>query len=129
MRHILGIDIGGTNIVAGVVPEDGSRILGAQSEPTAADQGADSVLDRIARLAEAAIAGARSENPGVMVEGMGIGCPGPLDTRTGVVLLTPNLGWVDMPVRDRLADRLGLPAVLDNDANCAMMGEWWIGAA
>jgi glucokinase len=46
-----------------------------------------------------------------------------------VVLLTPNLGWVDMPLRDRIGDQLELPATLDNDANCAMAGEWWVGAA
>ena len=60
---------------------------------------------------------------------MGIGSPGPLDTKTGVVILTPNLGWVNMPLRDRVADSLKLPTVLDNDANCAIFGEWWRGAA
>jgi glucokinase len=44
------------------------------------------------------------------------------------VLLTPNLGWVNMPLRQRLRDGLGLPASLDNDANCAVLGEWWRGA-
>jgi glucokinase len=63
------------------------------------------------------------------VIGVGCGAPGPLNTRTGVVLLTPNLGWVDMPLRQRLTDGLGLPAALDNDANCAVLGEWWQGAA
>jgi glucokinase len=129
MRHVLGIDIGGTNIVAGVVAEDGSAVLGTKSEPTVPDQGADAVIDRIVALARASIEAARIENPAATVTGMGVGCPGPLDTRTGIVLLTPNLGWIDMPVRDRLAERLELPAELDNDANCAMMGEWWIGAA
>ncbi|HEX9611135.1 MAG TPA: ROK family protein, partial [Gemmatimonadales bacterium] len=42
---------------------------------------------------------------------------------------TPNLGWVNMPLRDRIADALKLPAALDNDANCAIFGEWWRGAA
>jgi glucokinase len=60
---------------------------------------------------------------------VGIGSPGPLDTKTGVVLLTPNLGWINMPLRDRIAAGLGLPATLDNDANCAIFGEWWRGAA
>ena len=60
---------------------------------------------------------------------MGIGSPGPLNTKTGVVLLTPNLGWTNMPLRDRVSEGLGLPATLDNDANCAIYGEWWRGAA
>src|SRR5438105_10528647 len=61
---------------------------------------------------------------GKEIAGVGIGSPGPLDTKTGVVLLTPNLGWTNFPLRDRLAQALALPATLDNDANCAIFGEW-----
>jgi glucokinase len=61
--------------------------------------------------------------------GVGIGSPGPLDTKKGIVILTPNLGWTNMPLRDRIAEGVNLPAVLDNDANCAIYGEWWRGAA
>src|SRR5205823_14209999 len=66
---------------------------------------------------------------GKEIAGVGIGSPGPLDTKTGVVLLTPNLGWTNFPLRDRLTQALGLPAALDNDTNCAIFGEWWRGAA
>ena len=45
------------------------------------------------------------------------------------IYLTPNLGWVNMPLRQRLADEIGLTTTLDNDANCAVFGEWWRGAA
>jgi glucokinase len=58
-----------------------------------------------------------------------VGAPGPLDTKRGIVLLTPNLGWVNLPLRQIIHDRLGLRAALDNDANCAVLGEWWVGAA
>ena len=125
MRYILGIDVGGTNIVAGTVAEDGSEILGLVSEPTLPEQGPDNVVQRIVKLARASMAEARGKE----IAGVGIGSPGPLDTRRGVVLLTPNLGWTDMPLRDRIAGALGLPATLDNDANCAIFGEWWRGAA
>lgn len=124
MRYIVGIDVGGTNIVVGTVPEDGSEVLGLVSEPTLPEQGADAVIARIVKLARASIAAAGKE-----VAGVGIGSPGPLNTTTGVVLLTPNLGWVNMPLRDRIAGALQLPATLDNDANCAIFGEWWRGAA
>jgi glucokinase len=67
--------------------------------------------------------------PGAVASGVGIGAPGPLDTKRGVVLLTPNLGWVDFPLRDRVAEGLKLSAALDNDANCAVLGEHWRGAA
>src|SRR6185503_5107388 len=66
---------------------------------------------------------------GKNIVGVGIGSPGPLDTKRGIVLLTPNLGWTNFPLRDRLQDMLELPATLDNDANCAVFGEWWQGAA
>jgi glucokinase len=125
VRYIVGIDIGGTNIVAGTVAEDGSEMLGLVSEPTISEQGADAVLGRIVKLARASMAAARGKE----IAGIGIGSPGPLNTTTGVVLLTPNLGWTNFPLRDRLAQALGLPATLDNDANCAIFGEWWRGAA
>src|SRR5262249_7793609 len=122
---IVGIDLGGTNIVVGTIARDGSEILGVVSEPTLAQLGADAVVDRIVKLARASIAQAK----GKKIVGVGIGSPGPLDTKTGIVLLTPNLGWVNMPLRDRVAAGLGLETSLDNDANCAIFGEWWQGAA
>jgi glucokinase len=125
VRYVVGIDIGGTNIVAGTVAEDGSELLGLVSEPTISEQGADAVLGRIVKLARASMAGAGGKE----IAGVGIGSPGPLDTKTGIVLLTPNLGWTNFPLRDRLARALNLPATLDNDANCAIFGEWWRGAA
>ncbi len=125
VRYIVGIDLGGTNIVVGTVAEDGSELIGLVSEPTLPEQGGDAVIARIVKLARASIAAA----PGKEIAGVGIGSPGPLDTKTGVVILTPNLGWVNMPLRDRVADSLKLPTVLDNDANCAIFGEWWRGAA
>ena len=125
MRYVVGIDIGGTNIVAGTVAEDGSELLGLVSEPTFPEQGADAVVARIVKLARASVAAARSKE----IAGVGIGAPGPLDTARGVVLLTPNLGWTNFPLQDRIVQALGLPATLDNDANCAIFGEWWRGAA
>jgi glucokinase len=125
VRYIVGIDVGGTNVVAGTIAEDGSEILGLVSEPTLPDQGADAVVARIVKLARASMAQARGKE----IAGVGIGSPGPLNTKTGVVLLTPNLGWVNMPLRDRVSSALGMQATLDNDANCAIFGEWWRGAA
>jgi glucokinase len=125
VRYIVGVDLGGTNIVVGTVAQDGSEILGIESAPTAAEKGPDAVVDRIVELVRRSIA----QSPGKEIAGVGIGSPGPLDTKTGVVILTPNLGWHNMPLRDRVAKGVGLPAELDNDANCAVFGEWWRGAA
>jgi glucokinase len=129
VRFVLGIDIGGTNLVVGSVAEDGSRILATASEPTHAEAGTKDVLERLVGQAEHAIAATRREVPDAEILGVGVGAPGPLDTKRGIVLLTPNLGWVNLPLRQIIHDRLGLPAALDNDANCAVLGEWWVGAA
>jgi glucokinase len=131
MRYVVGVDIGGTNIVVGTMPEDGSRILGIRKERTIGKDGPDAVVAQIARMVRESLADARPAADGepLDVAGVGIGAPGPLDTRNGIVLLTPNLGWRNFPLRDRVRDAVGLPATLDNDANCAIFGEWWRGAA
>lgn len=129
MRFITGIDLGGTNIVSGCVAEDGSAIHGVRSIPTGSEEGPDAVVRRIIVAAQESMAETRVAAPDAEIIGAGIGSPGPLDTRSGVVLLTPNLGWVNMPLRQRLRDGIGLRTALDNDANCAILGEWWMGAA
>ncbi|UCG86613.1 MAG: ROK family protein [Gemmatimonadota bacterium] len=130
MRYIIGVDIGGTNVVVGTVAEDGSRLHGKRSEPTLLSAGPGGTVDQVNRLVRESLAAARDElGGGIEVIGVGIGSPGPLDTQSGTVLVTPNLGWTEMPLRDRVATAAGLPATLDNDANCAVLGEWWRGAA
>jgi len=115
--------------VVGSVAEDGSALHALGNESTHAEAGASDVLDRLVAQAERTITQTTREVPGAEIIGVGVGAPGPLDTRSGIVLLTPNLGWVNLPLRRIIHDRLGLPAALDNDANCAVLGEWWVGAA
>jgi glucokinase len=129
VRFVLGIDIGGTNLVVGSVAEDGSALHALESEPTHAEAGQSDVLDRLIALAQKTIERTRKEVRGAEIIGIGVGAPGPLDTKSGIVLLTPNLGWINLPLRQIIHQRLGLPAALDNDANCAALGEWWMGAA
>jgi glucokinase len=129
--YLVGVDLGGTNIVVGAMPADGSAMHAVRSEPTRAHEGADAVTGRIARLIDDVITatGIEAGVPRHRFVGVGIGAPGPLDRQAGIVLITPNLGWTDYPLRDRVSAAVGLPAALDNDANCATLGEWWIGAA
>lgn len=130
-QFIIGVDLGGTNVVVGAMPVDGSREIGMRSLPTRADLGAQGVSDRIAEAIENVIADVRRETGAQRedVIGVGIGSPGPLDRERGVVIVTPNLGWRDYPLRDEISRRVNLRATLDNDANCATLGEWWCGAA
>ena len=129
MRFVLGIDIGGTNLVVGAVAEDGSALQALRSETTRAEEGSDAVLRRLGAMGRAVMDETRQLVPGATFAGAGVGAPGPLDTKRGVVLLTPNLGWVDLPLRQLVQDALGVPAAIDNDANCAVLGECWMGAA
>ena len=126
MRFVLGIDIGGTNLVVGSVAHDGSSVYALHSEPTHAEAGQRDVLDRLVALALKTMEQTRREQAGAEIIGVGVGAPGPLDTESGIFLLTPNLGWVNLPLRRIIHERLGLPAALDNDANCAVLGEWWM---
>ena len=130
-RYIIGIDLGGTNIVVGVLTEDGSSDFAMRSEPTRADLGADAVVDRMVRMINTSMKEAKDETGAKTKDflGIGVGAPGPLDRANGLVITTPNLGWTNFPLRDVIAERVGLPATLDNDANCATLGEWWLGAA
>lgn len=130
-RWILGVDIGGTNLVVAAVPYSGGSVGAIRSCETLPERGADAAVDDIARMAGEVmdeVSRDGGERPRDFV-GVGIGCPGPLDLEHGVIVATPNLGWDDYPIRDRVSEAVGLPAALDNDANCATYGEWWQGAA
>jgi glucokinase len=131
-RWIVGVDLGGTNIVVGVLPMDGGdgQVLALRENRTEATKGAKFVVDRIVSMVEAAITEVAAAHGGSKEDfaGIGIGSPGPLNRKTGTIINTPNLGWRNFPLRDLIANAVGLPAHLDNDANCATYGEWWLGA-
>ncbi len=130
-RYIVGVDLGGTSINVGVVPYEGGKVLGMRSMPTDLDQGAKFVVDRMVEMIRGCMRDAAREAdiPDDGFIGIGLGSPGPLDRKTGTVIETPNLGWRNFPLRDLISNSIGLPAELDNDANCATIGEWWMGAA
>src|SRR5215471_6265629 len=130
-QYIVGVDLGGTNIVVGAMSADGQHHFAMRSIPTSPESGAEGVADRIVRLIEDVIRETMAETKASRKDflGIGIGAPGPLDREKGIVIVAPNLGWRNFPLRDRIAEKLKLPATLDNDANCATVGEWWQGAA
>ena len=122
---VVGVDIGGTNVRVGRVPlGGGASSVAVRCCSTRAASGSDRVLDRIVTMIRESVADVGRDN----VAGVGLGAPGPLDTESGVVAETPNLGWRDYPLRDLVAEACGLPATLDNDANCFTYGEWLMGA-
>ncbi len=131
MRMIVGVDLGGTNVVVATITEDGNGLYGLAKEPTRLEGGPETTVKQIQQMVRRSLAETHKEYSGGEIEvlGVGIGSPGPLDTHSGTVLMTPNLGWTDMPLRDRVSEAVELRATLDNDANCAVLGEWWRGAA
>lgn len=126
----MGVDIGGTNVVVGLVPADGGRPASLRTRGTPSLGGQDAVVEHLAELVDEVVVEGldAAGDPGGDVVGVGIGSPGPLDLEAGLVLDAFNLGWKDFALRDALADAVGMPAILDNDANCATWGEFWVGA-
>jgi len=127
MARYVGLDLGGTNIKSAVLDESG-RILAKASVPTNAVAGPDVVIDAMVLAAGdvAGMAGLAMDQ----IDAIGVGSPGPMDFDTGVILNAPNLpGFINVPLRDRIAQATGRPTVLENDANAAAFAEYWAGAA
>jgi len=122
--YYIGIDLGGTNVAAGIVEEDG-KLLGKASVPC--PRGGEAVADAIAQAARLA-----AGNAGVSVEGakgVGLASPGSIDPETGTVLHAYNLELDHVPLAGMISERLGgLPTLLENDANAAALGEFIAGA-
>jgi glucokinase len=126
VTRVLGIDLGGTKIQAGVVDETG-QVLGQVRRPTEAQRDAETVLDNIAGAARAAASAA-----GVDIDelpAVGLGSPGPLDISSGLVISPVNLPSLHgVNIVEELEERLGRPIALNNDANCLGLGEARFGA-
>ena len=119
-RLAWGIDVGGTDCKVGVVDGKGRVRAEAGFETPASPEAAVVAIERACReTADAAVG---------EIERAGLGVPGPLDLERGLIVQAPNLGWRDVPLRDMVADALGCPVVMDNDANAAAFGEAWVGA-
>ena len=116
--HAIGVDLGGTKILVGVVARDGS-VVRRHERPTPQDS-----LELVIAELEAAVAELLDETVGAV----GFGAPSPIDQERGVVVRAVNVPLEDAPLRDRMHERFGLPVGLDNDANAAARGEWRAGA-
>ena len=126
MRYAIGIDLGGTNIAAGIVTED-YKLLEKGSVPTKAQRPWQEVAADMARLAMELV-----EKAGLSradCAGIGVGSPGICNGDTGEVVYSNNLYWDDVPLCPTLTRLTGLPCRLSNDANCAALGEVVAGAA
>ncbi len=121
----LGIDLGGTNIVAGVVDEN-YKIVATGSVKTNCPRPAEEIADDMALAAKTAI-----ENAGLKIsdiDAMGVGSPGAIDPVNGVICYANNLDFYDVPIAAMLKERLGTDFYVENDANAAAYGEYIAGA-
>lgn len=121
----LGIDLGGTNIVAGVVDEN-YKIVATAKIKTNTPRPAEEIIDDMAKAAKTAVsnAGLKMED----IEAMGVGSPGAIDPVNGVVCYSNNIGFYDVPMAQMLKERTGVDFYIENDANAAAYGEYITGA-
>lgn len=123
----LGIDVGGTNIKAGVVTGDG-KVLAQASVATEATEGPEHGVQQMARSTKIALQQAKVDIE--QIAAVGLATPGTMDIPAGILLDPPNLpGWDNFPVRQHVQDAIGRPTILQNDANAAAYGEYWAGTA
>lgn len=126
-KYIVGIDIGGTNIKAGILSKEGEILLN-DSIKTEADRGADYVLEKIKDLIFEMIEKLSINKEEVI--GVGMGIPGPTNTDTGVVNFCPNMiGWKNYRAAEVLSAKTGFEVKIGNDVNVITLGEMWKGAA
>jgi glucokinase len=125
-KYAIGIDLGGTKILAAVIDAQGN-VLGTGKKSTQAEKGPDAVIERIEKTMEEAMAEAKVKKE--RVAAIGIGAPGVIDSARGVVRHLTNLpGWRDVELAKALRRWHNVPVVLSNDVRVAAVGEHRVGA-
>jgi len=121
-KLIVGLDIGGTKIDAGILDTSG-KILKKIRIYTEAHEGLDAVIQRIYAVIDTVTEGIKSS-----ICGIGIGVPGQVDVKNGIVVFAPNMGWKNVEIRKLIQERYKLPVEIENDANCGALAEAKLGA-
>jgi len=123
-QYSIGLDLGGTNLRAAAITREG-KLLRKVSGRTNLGEGREVVVDDMASAIHELIGEFGRED----LKGVGVGVPGFIEMKAGVIRDSPNLPcFVNFPMRDEVAKKLGVPVALENDANAAAMGEKWMGA-
>jgi glucokinase len=116
----IGVDIGGTKVLGGVVDDDGRVLIMARRQTPA---------DDVAKTRDVIVEVVRELADGLNIESVGVGAAGWIDSARSTVLFAPNLAWRNEPLRDKISAGTGLPVVVENDANVAAWAEFRYGAA
>jgi glucokinase len=122
---VLGVDLGGTKTLVGVVDAN-HQVLGRGKLSTPARQGGDAIVETIAQAAEIALAEAGKSMADIAL--LGIGSPGPLDVKNGVILFSANMDVINYPLAAKLKYRFGLTCIVQNDVRSSCYAEWKLGA-
>ena len=120
---LLGIDLGGTTVKLAFVNKGGAIVHKWEIPTNLVDNGIH-IVSEIASSVKETI----GKWPGATLIAAGMGAPGPVDFETGSIYVAVNIGWRDYPLKSRLEGELGIPVVVDNDANVASYGEFWKGS-
>lgn len=123
MSCTVGVDVGGTKIAAGVIDERGQVVVSDRAESPAKDP--HEIVRSIAGLVRRLTAAVEGEHE---IEAVGLSAAGFVDKTRSTVIFAPNLAWRDEPLKERVEAELGLPVVVENDANAAAWGEFTFGA-
>ncbi len=126
-NHWIGFDLGGTKMLAKVFEGSKFEAIGKDRTKTKGSEGMEAGLARIVKTIRKAMDDAGIEAS--QLAGIGVGCPGPLDLDRGVIRDAPNLGWKKVPVKAHLEKEFGCPAIIMNDVDAGVYGEFRFGAA
>ncbi|HHV95111.1 MAG TPA: ROK family protein [Clostridiaceae bacterium] len=124
--YYIGIDLGGTNIAAGIVDEEGKIIL-KDSVPTLREREYPEIIKDMAMLCLKLIKDAGLDLSDI--KSIGVGAPGTPDVKNGILIYANNLKFKNVPIRTEMQKYINLPVYIDNDANCAALAESVAGAA
>jgi glucokinase len=117
--HYVGVDFGGTKILAGIF-DPHLKCIGKSKVSTKAERGPNAVIDRIVRCVKDSID--ECDLSMKQVKGIGLGAPGAVDPDSGKVIFAANLGWKDVALKKELEKELGVPVFLENDCNICALG-------
>lgn len=124
-KYVIGIDLGGTKINGALADLEGN-VISQHIIPTNASEGEEKVLNRIFQVIEKVLTDASKTSEDI--KAIGIGSPGPLDAKKGIIISTPNLPFDNFELIKPIKEKFNIPTYLDNDANVAAIGEHIFGA-
>ena len=123
---VVGVEIG-VDFISVVLTDFISQVLWRSKQQTAEQEEKETILERTEELIAQAIANGMAL--GLRPLGIGVGVPALVDVRQGRIMYAPNLHWADFPLRQRWTQRFNLPVFVENEANCASLGEYFYGVA